>query len=174
MVHIEVPCSNSFSSLFDEIYFFIFYILTFVFIGILWNCHYHLFQVVSVVNGKIFWINLFFMFWLTMIPFTVDWMISTNFSRNPVSIYIFILFSCSVCYRFLEKTIIKLEGKKYLLSIFFVNDEKIFSSNFFYFFSFVISWFFPKISLLFLSFLIIFLFFSRRKIEKYFNEYESN
>ncbi|MCU4361570.1 MULTISPECIES: TMEM175 family protein [Acinetobacter] len=174
VMHIEIPKNNDFYSLVNEACCFTFYVLTFIFIVILWNCHYHLFQVVDNINGKIFKINLFFIFWITIIPFSVEWMVSTNFSRNPVSIYTFILFVCSICYKVLEKTIIRFERKKYLTSILFNNHEKLFDSNFFYFFSFVLSWFFPKISLLFLSFIIIFLLFSCSRVEKYFNECKSH
>lgn len=169
LVHIEIPKNNDFYSLVNEAYCFAFYALTFIFIVILWNCHYHLFQVVDNINGKIFKINLFFIFWITIIPFSVEWMATTNFSRHPVSIYIFLLFICNVCYTFLEKTIIRNEGKKYLISLLLGKQEKLFDSNFFYFFTFALSFFFTKISLLFLSLIIIFILFSSRKIEKYFN-----
>jgi uncharacterized membrane protein len=44
------------------------YVLSFVFLGIYWNNHHHLFQLVRHVNGRILWANLHLLFWLSLTP----------------------------------------------------------------------------------------------------------
>lgn len=45
------------------------YILSFIFVGIYWNNHHHLFQAVNRVNGAGLWANLHPLFWLSLILF---------------------------------------------------------------------------------------------------------
>src|SRR4051812_13266262 len=50
------------------------YLLSFVFLGIYWNNHHHLFQVVKQVDGRVLWANLHLLFWLSLVPFVTSWM----------------------------------------------------------------------------------------------------
>ena len=50
------------------------YILSFIYLGIYWNNHHHLFHVVDRVNGGILWANLHLLFWLSLVPFVTNWM----------------------------------------------------------------------------------------------------
>ena len=54
--------------------------LSFVYIGIYWNNHHHMFQVVEQVNGGVLWANLHLLFWLSLLPFTTAWMDETDFA----------------------------------------------------------------------------------------------
>src|SRR5207249_10896918 len=40
------------------------YVLSFIYIGIYWNNHHHLFQDTEQVSGEILWANLHLLFWL--------------------------------------------------------------------------------------------------------------
>ncbi|PIY09910.1 MAG: hypothetical protein COZ18_07110 [Flexibacter sp. CG_4_10_14_3_um_filter_32_15] len=51
---------------------FLFYLVSFIYVGIYWNSHHHLFQITEKVNGKILWANLHLLFWLSLIPFTTS------------------------------------------------------------------------------------------------------
>jgi uncharacterized membrane protein len=59
------------------------YILSFIFIGIYWNNHHHLWQAVEKVNGSVLWANLHLLFWLSLIPFVTSWM-GENDTRRPL------------------------------------------------------------------------------------------
>lgn len=63
------------------------YLLSFVFVGIYWNNHHHLFQAVKTVSGATLWANLHLLFWLSLVPFATEWMGRSNFARLPVAIY---------------------------------------------------------------------------------------
>src|SRR5438045_8771263 len=63
---------------------FLAYVLSFVFLGIYWNSHHHLFHSVQHVNGPILWANNFLLFTLSLVPFTTDWMGETGYAMIPV------------------------------------------------------------------------------------------
>ena len=48
---------------------FLSYVLSFINLGIYWNNHHHLFQVVGQVDGRMLWANLHLLFWLSLVPF---------------------------------------------------------------------------------------------------------
>lgn len=116
ILEIKAPESNSFESLKPLIPVFLSYVLSFIYVGIYWNNHHHIFQAVKQVNGSILWGNLFLLFWLSLIPFATSWIGSQHFSAVPMSCYGFILFMCGLSYTRLLKKIIKLEGEDSLLA----------------------------------------------------------
>ena len=63
------------------------YLLSFVYIGIYWNNHHHLFNVVDRVDGAVLWANLHLLLWLSLYPFTTGWMDETDLSRTPTVVY---------------------------------------------------------------------------------------
>jgi uncharacterized membrane protein len=63
------------------------YVLSFVYLGIYWNNHHHLFQVTDRVSGPILWANLHLLFWLSLIPFVTGWMGENSFARATVALY---------------------------------------------------------------------------------------
>jgi uncharacterized membrane protein len=81
------------------------YILSFVFVGIYWNNHHHLFQAVHEVHGGILWANLHLLFWLSLIPFTSGWMGENHFATAPVALYGANLFVCAIAYTILTRSL---------------------------------------------------------------------
>ena len=115
ILEIKAPEDDSFESLKALIPVFLSYVLSFVYVGIYWNNHHHMFQVVKKVNGSILWGNLFLLFWLSLIPFGTSWIGSQHFAAIPMSVYGSILLMCAVSYFSLQNQIIKLEGKDSVL-----------------------------------------------------------
>ena len=111
ILEIKVPEDPSFESLKPLIPVFLSYVLSFVYVGIYWNNHHHMLQVVKKVNGSILWGNLFLLFWLSLIPFGTSWIGSQHFATVPMSVYGFILLMNAISYTLLQNQIIKLEGK---------------------------------------------------------------
>jgi len=124
ILEIKAPKDNSFESLKPLIPVFLSYVLSFVYIGIYWNNHHHMFQVVKKVSGSILWSNLFLLFWLSLIPFTTSWIGSQNFAAVPMSVYGFILLMSAISYTILQNNIIKLEGKESVLHRAVQKDKK--------------------------------------------------
>src|SRR5258707_11433051 len=82
------------------------YILSFVYVGIYWNNHHHLFQAAERVNGTILWTNLHLLFWLSLIPFATGWMGENHFDALPTALYGMVLFLSSIAYWILQCAII--------------------------------------------------------------------
>src|SRR5262245_66375184 len=77
------------------------YVLSFVYIGIYWNNHHHMFHAVGQVNGRILWSNLHLLFWLSLIPITTGWMGENHFAALPVAFYGAVLLMSGVAYSIL-------------------------------------------------------------------------
>jgi uncharacterized membrane protein len=58
VLELKVPHGNDLTALRPLIPVFLSYVLSFIYIGIYWNNHHHLLQVVRLVNGRILWANL--------------------------------------------------------------------------------------------------------------------
>ncbi|MGO4257927.1 TMEM175 family protein [Marmoricola sp. RAF53] len=86
------------------------YVLSFVYIGIYWNNHHHMFQLVTRVTGGVLWANLHLLFWLSLYPFTTAWMDESDFARTPVVVYGVNLLCAAVAYFVLQRLIFQAEG----------------------------------------------------------------
>jgi len=111
VLELIVPEGSDFAVLKPLIPKFLSYILSFIYIGIYWNNHHHLFQATERVNGGILWANLALLFMLSLIPFTTAWMGENHFAKKPVAIYGINLLLCAVSFLILEQTVISREGK---------------------------------------------------------------
>ncbi len=85
---------------------FISYLVSFVYVGIYWNSHHHLFQITETVNGKILWANLHLLFWLSLIPFTTSWIGENHLEALPVALYGFIFLMSGVSFLLLKSQIL--------------------------------------------------------------------
>ncbi len=132
VLEIKAPEDDSFESLKALIPVFLSYVLSFVYVGIYWNNHHHMLQVVKRINGSILWSNLFLLFWLSLIPFATSWIGEHHFLAVPMSIYGFVLLMCAIAYNILQNKIIKLEGKDSILQRAVEKDFKGKISNFTY------------------------------------------
>jgi uncharacterized membrane protein len=74
------------------------YLLSFINVGIYWNNHHHMFQAVKSIGGNVLWANLGLLFWLSLVPFTTDWMGENHFDTIPVVLYGVVLLLCGVSY----------------------------------------------------------------------------
>jgi len=63
------------------------YLLSFVYVGIYWNNHHHLFQAARQVSAKVLWANLHLLFWLSLLPFVPGWMGENHFGSVPAALY---------------------------------------------------------------------------------------
>jgi uncharacterized membrane protein len=95
---------------------FLSYVLSFIYVGIYWNNHHHMFQVVKSVNGAIMWANMHLLFWLSLVPFVTGWMGENDFARWPVTVYGFVLIMDAIAYGLLVRVLIRHHGKDSLLA----------------------------------------------------------
>jgi uncharacterized membrane protein len=100
------------------------YVLSFIYLGIYWNNHHHLFQATEQVSGGILWANLHLLFWLSLFPFTTAWMGENHLAAIPTAIYGFVLLMAAIAYYVLQRTIIAREGFESLLALAIGKDWK--------------------------------------------------
>jgi TMEM175 potassium channel family protein len=95
---------------------FVSYVLSFIYLGIYWNNHHHLFQAAKQVSGGVLWANLHLLFWLSLFPFTTGWIGENGLAPIPTAVYGFVLLMAAIAYYILERTIIANEGRDSLLA----------------------------------------------------------
>jgi uncharacterized membrane protein len=100
------------------------YILSFVFIGIYWNNHHHLFQAARQVNGACLWANLHLLFWLSLIPFVTAWMGEHPAAAWPVALYGVVLWCAGLAYYILAHLLIAHHGQDSVLATAIGDDRK--------------------------------------------------
>ncbi|HSD05920.1 TMEM175 family protein [Flavobacterium sp.] len=124
ILEIKAPERSDLSSLLPLIPVFLSYVLSFIYIGIYWNNHHHMFQVVKKIDGSVLWLNTALLFWLSLIPFATSWMGGQSFSTIPIACYGCILLMCAISYTLLQNRIIKLEGTESVLQHAVNKDKK--------------------------------------------------
>ena len=115
VLELRVPEGATLHDLADSATGFLTYLLSFVYIGIYWNNHHHMFQLVRRVDGGVLWANLHLLFWLSLFPFTTAWMDETELARTPMVVYGVNLLAAAVAYFVLQQAIFHAEGAGSLL-----------------------------------------------------------
>ena len=103
---------------------FLSYVLSFIYVGIYWNNHHHMFHSTKCVTGGILWANLHLLFWLSLFPFTTAWMGANHLAPTPTAVYGFVLLMAAIAYVILQRTIIAQQGRNSLLAAAIGKDWK--------------------------------------------------
>src|SRR4029077_5268034 len=144
VLELKVPHSVELAALRPILPHLLSYVLSFIYLGIYWNNHHHLFQAAEQISGGILWANLHLLFWRCLFPFTTDWMGENRLAPTPTAVYGFVLLMAAVAYYILERVIIAKEGRSSLLARAIGKDWKGKLSTFLYFvaipLAFVSSW----------------------------------
>jgi uncharacterized membrane protein len=85
------------------------YTLSFLNVGIFWNNHHHMLHATREVNGRVLWLNLFLLFWLSLVPFVIRWIGESGIVPLPVASYGFVLTMSAIFYYWLERSIIAVD-----------------------------------------------------------------
>ena len=88
------------------------YLVSFVYVGIYWNNHHHLFQVCEKVDGAVLWANLTLLFVLSLLPFTTSWMDDSGLAAVPVVVYGVNLFGAAIAYFLIEHAMARIPGQR--------------------------------------------------------------
>ena len=116
VLELKVPHAVELAALKPVLPVLLSYVLSFIYLGIYWNNHHHLFQATEEVSGGILWANLQLLFWLSLFPFTTAWMGENHLAAIPTAIYGFVLLMAAIAYYVLQRTIIAKEGRESLLA----------------------------------------------------------
>jgi len=110
VLELRTPEGHDLGDLQDLAPTFLSYVLSFVYLGIYWNNHHHLFQATQRVNGAILWANLHLLFWLSLFPFVTSWMGEHSFAEAPTAVYGVVFLAAAIAYYVLQQTIVRDEG----------------------------------------------------------------
>jgi uncharacterized membrane protein len=111
VLELKIPHAADWEALRPLAPVFLTYVLSFIFLGIYWNNHHHLFHTVDGVNGRILWANQHLLFWLSLIPFVTGWMGENQFAQLPTAIYGMVMLCAALAYYVLVRAIIAQQGQ---------------------------------------------------------------
>ena len=120
----EVPHQADLTALIPLAPVFLSYLLSFVFLGIYWNNHHHLLQVIKHVNGRVLWANLHLLFWLSLVPFVTSWMGANPLAAWPAALYGIVLLLAAVAFFILVRVLISVHGRDSVLATALGGDFK--------------------------------------------------
>jgi uncharacterized membrane protein len=166
VLELKVPHEPTFAALSELAPVFFSYVLSFIYIGIYWNNHHHLWQMGKQVNGQILWANLHLLFWLSLIPFATAWSGETSFAELPMAVYGFVLWMAGFAYYILVRQMISHHGNESVLAAAIGKDSKGIISLVGYTVAIILAFFNPLISLGLYGAVALHWFIPDRRIEK--------
>jgi uncharacterized membrane protein len=108
VLELHVPEGDRLSDLWDDSGVgLLTYVLSFVYIGIYWSNHHHMFQIVDYVDGSVLWANLHLLFWLSLYPFTTSWLDESGVERIPTIVYGVNLLAAAIAYYVLQQRMMR-------------------------------------------------------------------
>jgi len=146
VLEFKVPEDHNWEALIALIPKIVSYIFSFVYVGIYWNNHHHLLHMVRHMNGRLMWLNLILLFWLSLIPFTTAWMGESKFAPAPTALYGIILLLAATSYWLLQLTIVKQHPDDSSFYQTMNNDWKVKLSPFLYLIAIVTAYVSPWVS----------------------------
>ena len=116
VLELKVPHATELSELKPLLPVFLSYVLSFLYVGIYWNNHHHMFHSTRHVSGGILWANLHLLFWLSLFPVTTGWVGENHLASIPTAAYGFVLLMAAIAYYILQRAIIAQQGPDSLLA----------------------------------------------------------
>ncbi len=110
VLELKVPHGTDWDALRPTVFTLLMYLMSFVYLGIYWSNHHHMFHTTHHVSGSILWANLHLLFWLSLVPFVTSWMGENYFTAFPTAIYGVVLLAAAISYTILQRRIIAVHG----------------------------------------------------------------
>ena len=167
VLELQVPKGPTFADLQESATGLLTYLLSFVYVGIYWNNHHHMFQLTRRVTGAVLWANLALLFCLSLFPFTTAWMDESDFAQTPMVTYGVNLLAAAVAYYVLQITIMRAERDAPLLANALGRDLKGKASPVLYVTGIVLSFVNPFIGLALYTVVAIMWLVPDRRLERY-------
>lgn len=170
VLELKLPHEASWRALLADLPVFLSYVLSFVYVGIYWNNHHHMLQVVEKVNGKVLWANLFLLFWLSLFPFTTSWLDESSPMPAPVptAVYGIVLLLAALAWLPLLFSLVAANGgEQSRLARALEGDWKTVVSPILYAIAIVLAFFVPIVSCVIYGVVAAMWFIPDRRIESY-------
>ena len=110
VLEFKTPQDVSLAGLAEQLPHFLAYVLSFVYVGIYWTNHHHLYHAATRISGGVLWANLHLLFWLSVVPFVTAWMAEHGSAALPTAVYSLVLLCVGVAWTIMKNALVRLEG----------------------------------------------------------------
>ena len=124
VLEMKAPRGSDLAALRPLLPAFLSYVMSFIYVGIYWNNHHHVFQAVQRVDGRTLWGNLHLLFWLSLIPFVTTWMGDSHFDTWPVVAYGVVLLMGAIAWDIERRVLLGLHDRESALARALVDGRK--------------------------------------------------
>jgi uncharacterized membrane protein len=110
VLEIKAAAGADFATLSASAPVFLAYVLSFANVAIFWNNHHHMLHATERINGTVLWANMFFLFWLSLVPFVIRWIDEAGLVALPVAAYGVVPAMAAVGYALVQEAIVACNG----------------------------------------------------------------
>jgi uncharacterized membrane protein len=110
VLELKTPGDATLSALVPMLPVFAIYVMSFVYLGIYWTNHHHLFHAATRISGGVLWANLHLLFWLSLVPFVTGWMAEHGSAAVPTAFYVGVLLCVAIAWTIMKNTLVRVEG----------------------------------------------------------------
>lgn len=105
------PTSDTWNALKEILPHLVVYFISFIILAIYWVNHHHLLQSIQKIDSKVLWINIFFIFILSLVPIFSNWVSLYPNSFIPELCYVLLFSIANLIYYFLTKYLLKINKR---------------------------------------------------------------
>ena len=116
VLELKVPRGVELPALAPLLPVFMSYVVSFIYVGIYWNNHHHLFQTTKHVSAGVLWAHLHLLIWLSLFPFSMAWIGENHVAPLPSAFYGLVLLMAAIAYYVLQRAIIAQQGNNSFLA----------------------------------------------------------
>jgi uncharacterized membrane protein len=124
VLEMKVPHGADMAALQSSLPVFLAYALSYINVGIFWNNHHHMMHAAERISGRVLWANLFFLFWLSLVPFVIRWIDEEGIVALPTAAYGVVLIMAAIGWGQLQRGLVACNGTDSRLARALGNDLK--------------------------------------------------
>ncbi|ASW89005.1 MULTISPECIES: TMEM175 family protein [Mycobacterium avium complex (MAC)] len=98
VLELRPPSAHGFSALLPLWPTGLSYVVSYLFIAIVWVNHHHLFNYAQAATSRLVWSNFAHLFSVSLIPFTTEWIADSRLAAAPVALYAAVFVLVNVTY----------------------------------------------------------------------------
>ncbi|OCB21094.1 hypothetical protein A5674_03685 [Mycobacterium malmoense] len=98
VLELKPPTAHSFSALLPLWPTGLSYVVSYLFIAIVWVNHHHLLSYAELATPRLVWSNFAHLFSVSLIPITTEWIADSRLAAAPVALYAFVFVLVNVTY----------------------------------------------------------------------------
>ena len=107
VLHLQTPDSPQVTALYRLWPPIISYVVSYVFIAIIWINHHYLTRLTKEATLPMIWINFGHLFLVSLLPFTTSWMAQTKLASTPVTVYAGLFVCADGAYNVFERRVLR-------------------------------------------------------------------